>query len=204
MSFKAIIFDMGGVLVRTVEQAPRDQLADSLGISRMELTKAVFDSPTAHMAENGQISEEMHWNTVLDSWNIPGTARRHFIETFWAGDRLDENLIGFLRKLHSHYKTGLLSNAWDGVRNAVQSRYGFLDEFDVSIFSAEVKVRKPAREAFQLMVDRLDVDPTEAIFIDDFLLNIDGARQAGLTAVHFTDSVKAIKDIESLLQPDFI
>jgi hypothetical protein len=52
-------------------------------------------------------------------------------------------LIDFIRSLRNDYRIGLLSNAWTGTREALTNRFSFLDAFDVTIFSAEVGLKKP-------------------------------------------------------------
>ena len=64
MTIRAVIFDLGGVLVRTEDRAPRTQLADRLGLSYEELSALIFDSQSAHQATKGEITTEEHWDEV--------------------------------------------------------------------------------------------------------------------------------------------
>lgn len=196
---RAVIFDMGGVLLRTEDAAPRERLARRLGISRRALEEAVFLSPSSKLAEVGGISEAEHWKTILDQLGVPEEDRPAFREEFWSGDRVDYELVEWLGSLRPVYKTGLLSNAWDEARKAIQSRFGFLDVFDVSLFSAEVKLRKPDEQFYRLILERLGVKPSQAIFVDDFLLNVEAASRLGMNAVHFRSAEQALREVKELL-----
>ena len=64
-NFKAIIFDMGGVLLRSMDPKPREALANRFGTTRKELEKFVFHGPTSLQSEVGQVTDIFHWQTVL-------------------------------------------------------------------------------------------------------------------------------------------
>ncbi len=196
---KAVIFDMGGVLLRTENDQPREQLAARLGISREALEKTVFQSPSSRRAEVGQISEEQHWRLVLGELGIEPGDQAAFRDAFWSGDRMDYDLVNLLGGLRPRYRTGLLSNAWDGARAAIEARSPFLDVFDVSLFSAEVGLRKPDERFYRLILERLGVEPGEAVFVDDFEPNIQAARQIGLQAIQFRNSDQAREELLALL-----
>jgi HAD superfamily hydrolase (TIGR01509 family) len=67
------------------------------------------------------------------------------------------------------------------------------------IISAEVGLAKPDPRIYQLALERLGVDPPEAVFVDDFLRNVEAARAAGLHAVHFKGPEQARAELEQLL-----
>src|SRR3989304_4176284 len=64
MSIRAVIFDLGGVLVRTKDPAPRARLAARLGMSPAELSRIIFDEESARQATLGAITTQDHWETV--------------------------------------------------------------------------------------------------------------------------------------------
>lgn len=119
---------------------------------------------------------------------------------FFAGDRLDQPLVDFIRSLRPRFQTGLLSNAWPGARQMLTEHYPCIDAFDVAVISAEVGMAKPDQRIFQLITERLGVRPPEAVFIDDFSVNIDGARSAGLNAIHFRSHDQVLQELGALLE----
>lgn len=196
---KAVIFDMGGVLLRTEDHNPRNTLARQFGISREELEHLVFISETSIAAETGAISREEHFQTVCRRLGIAPEDQLAFVKAFWAGDRIDVDLVDFIRSLRPRYKTALLSNAWDGTWEFVKEIYDFSDAFDAMVFSADVGMRKPEAEIFHYIVEKLGVRPDEALFVDDFAPNVEGARRAGLQAIQFITREQAERDVLAAL-----
>lgn len=198
---QAIIWDMGGVLMRTENRQPRNELAKSVDISYEELDQLVFASASALQAEIGAIEDKEHWQNVASVLSLSSTDLPQFIEKFWSGDELDLQLLGWISSLRNLYKIGLLSNAWKGTRATLLSKYPqFLDPFHAAIFSAEVGIRKPAAQIFSLILEKLNVEADKALFVDDFAANIDGAHAAGLQVVQFLNREQVIKEISALLQ----
>ena len=70
MPIKAVIWDLGGVILRTEETAPRQQLADRLGMARYDLEELVFHSPSGMQAQRGEISVEQHWEKLRQELNL--------------------------------------------------------------------------------------------------------------------------------------
>lgn len=191
---------MGGVLMRTENRQPRNELAEGLGITYEFLDQVVFASESAHRAELGLIEDEDHWKKVAETLGIPEETLPGFIEKFWSGDELDLMLHNWILKLRDYCRVGLLSNAWKGTRSVVLSRYpNFLDPFQTSVFSAEVGLRKPDPRIFSLLLQEMDVKATDAVFVDDFITNITGAKAAGLHAVQFKNTGQVIQDLSHLL-----
>ena len=199
MAIEAVIFDMGGVILRTMDGGPRERLAESLGITRQDLEMQVFASPSAIRAEVGEITEAEHWRNIFKTLGVVDGQQEGFKQQYWAGDAMDEDLLAFIRALKPDYKTGLLSNAWSEARSAVESRFGPLDMFDVVVFSAEVGMRKPGAEIFTFILDQLRVRPQETLFVDDFAANIQAAKALGLQCVHFQQPEQAREEIGKIL-----
>jgi FMN phosphatase YigB (HAD superfamily) len=93
MSIKAVFFDLGGVLVRTEFQAPRQQLAEKLGMDYDDLNKIVFDSDTGQRASIGEISSEDHWASVIKRLKRPATEHVAIRAEFLACDIVDRSLV---------------------------------------------------------------------------------------------------------------
>lgn len=201
MKIKAIIWDMGGVLLRTEDKHPRLKLADRLGISYEMLDQMVFASESAHSAERGEIEDSTHWEYVAKNLHIPADEILTFQDTFWSGDKIDQTLVSYIQRLKTTYSVGLFSNAWKDSRQVISQRFpGFIDLFDVSVFSAEVGLRKPDARFFNWMLEKMNVKAIQAIFIDDFIANITGAQALGLRTVHFKNATQAQEEVELILR----
>jgi len=201
-SIKAVIFDVGGVLLRTEDRQPRRAIAERLGLTYQELSTHVFDTDTAVRATLGEVDETEIWRDVQRRFDLTDEELAEFRTNFWAGDRLDMDLVEFIRGLRKNYRIGLLSNAWTGTRDALADRFSFLDVFDVTIFSAEVGLMKPDAAIYRRILQDLVVEPAEAVFIDDFLENVEAARSLGMHAVHFRSREQTIAELSHLLGLD--
>ena len=190
---------MGGVILRTVDPTKREAMAKRLGVTRSELEKVVFQSETSVQSELGQLSEAGHWRAVLAYFNQPLDCYQDWYGEFFSGDAIDRELIKFIGALKPKVKVGLLSNAWVNTRQNLTSRHDFINIFDVSIFSSEVGLRKPDPRIFDLILQQLGVAAGEAIFVDDFRVNIDSAAALGLKTVWYQDRARAIKKITRFL-----
>jgi len=198
MSIRAIFFDLGGVLLRTEFQAPRQQLAERLGIEYDDLVKIVFDGDSHHKATVGEISSDEHWTSIMKRLKRPASELAAIRHEFFAGDILDRTLLDYLRSLRGKYKTGLISNAWGDLREFIL-REKFDDAFDKMIISAEVGAAKPEPKIFQIALEQFGVKPNEAVFVDDFLINIEGCEKVGMKGIHFKDSETTLQQLKELL-----
>ena len=136
MTIKAVYFDLGGVIVRTEFQSPRERLAERVGLTYEELVRIVFESKSSQEASIGKISEDDHWKSVARALHRPLKEREAIRKEFFDGDIIDRELISHIRSLRPRYGTGLISNAWDGLRPYLK-REKFDDAFDTLIISAE-------------------------------------------------------------------
>lgn len=198
MSIKAVFFDLGGVLVRTEFQAPRQQLAERLGMEYDDLVKIVFDSDSGIKATTGEINSDEHWDSVLKRLKRPASELVAIRDEFFAGDIVDRTLLDYIRSLRGKFKTGLISNAWSDLRDFIV-REKFDDAFDKIIISAEVGVAKPEPRIFQIALEQLGVSPNEAVFVDDFLINIEGCEKVGIKGIHFQDPDSTLQQLQKLL-----
>ena len=196
---KAVIFDMGGVILRTIDYAPREGMAQRFGCSRAELEKFVFLSATSVLSEVGKLSDIDHWRAVLEYFNQSEINAEEAYDEFFSGDAINQELLEYARSLKPKRRIGLLSNAWENTRQRLEGRYGFINDFDISIFSAEVGKRKPDEDIFMLALEKLNVKPKEAIFIDDFVSNVRGAQNAGLHAILFESNEQVIAEVNRLI-----
>ena len=196
---KAVIWDVGGVLIRTEDQQPRQRLATRYNLTRAELSALVFDSEEAKKATLGEIPESALWQMVARRLNIPAGEQAEFRQQFWSGDCFDQDLHDFIGKLRPSYKTCLLSNAWSEARKETDERFHLLSVFDVLVYSAEVHIAKPLPEIYELALRWLGVRPHEAIFVDDFPANVEAANALGIHGVRFVNRQQVQQDVIKIL-----
>lgn len=202
MHIQAVIWDIGGVLVRTEDRSARRALAERYGMRYEQMEELVFGGENGRRAQLGEITAAEQWAFVCQTLGLPSNPETFVaLETeFFQGDRLDDRLLAYIGDLHHRYKTGIISNALDNVRPVVLGRWGMGPLFDAMIFSAEVGIMKPDRRIFELALEQLDVPAHAAVFIDDFAHNIAGARAVGMHAIQFFSREQVITDLQRLLE----
>lgn len=198
MTIRGVFFDLGGVVVRTEYQSPRQRLADRLGMEYDDLNKIVFDSETGMQASIGAITSLQHWEAVLKRLKRPAEEMDSIRDEFFAGDIVDRQILDFLRSLRGTHKTGLISNAWSDLRDYIV-REKMEDAFDHIVISAEVGVAKPDPEIFQIALEQAGVRAEEAVFVDDFYVNIEGCEKVGMKGIHFKDAASTLQQLKELL-----
>lgn len=198
MTLDAVFFDLGGVIVRTEYQAPREHLAERLNMTYEDLSKAVFESETARLATIGKLSTEQHWAAVIARLGRPASEVKAIREEFFAGDVIDRALLESIRAMKTVCKTGLISNGWVDLR-AYIAESQFEDAFDALVISAEVGLMKPAAEIYRLAAERLRVLPGQAAFVDDSPANVEAARALGMRGVLFRDPPQALDELKRYL-----
>jgi len=201
MTLRAVLVDYGGVLVRTWDDSPRRAWAQRLGLEVGELARIVFESETARLAAIGKLDEAEHWRWVAQRLGLSPEEAAAFTFDFFAGDQADPELAALIRDLRPRYKTGLLSNCWPSLRSTLQHQR--LDGlFDALILSCEVGAAKPDPRIYQEALRQLGVAPHEAVFIDDFPANIEGARTLGLHTIPFRDTPSLKQALQALMTHD--
>jgi putative hydrolase of the HAD superfamily len=198
MSIRAVYFDLGGVILRTEDKAPRTKLAESLGMDYEGIDQAVFGSASAQQASIGVISQKEHWRNVAHALSFDESQIPPFVEAFFAGDRTDQMLVNFLRSLRPARKVGLISNAFSGLREWVIN-HKLDDAFDEMMISAEIGIAKPDARIYQQALAKLNVRPEESVFVDDMPANIEAAKALGMYGIVFRTSGQAIADLKGLL-----
>lgn len=193
---KAIIFDVGGVLVRTQSRAGREKWAARLGLDSWEFENFVFNGESGRQAQLGQKTTAEHWAWLGRYFGLDETEITQLRRDFFAGDALDEALLAYVGRLQkAGYRTGLLSNFGDDARRVLSQTFPILEHFDGVVISAEVGLMKPEPQIYHLAVQSVGVEPAEALLVDDFIENVAGARQVGMQAIHFTGPAVAQQEL---------
>jgi epoxide hydrolase-like predicted phosphatase len=196
---KGVIFDVGGVLLRTYDQRRRRVWEVRMGLKPGELAQLVFDSELGRKSQLGQTSLDEVWAWLGAHLGLTQDQLTTLKRDFWAGDQVDRELCDYVRGLRPRYRTGMLSNTWMCDGRAMAQELGITDCFDVFVTSAEVGVMKPDPRIYQVALEKLEIKPPEAVFVDDFVENVEGARRLGMRAIRFLDSDQVRAELHNWL-----
>jgi putative hydrolase of the HAD superfamily len=205
---EAIVCDFGGVLTTPLVEsfmAFQDQTGiatETLGKAMQAATEAGGDNPLFEM-ERGEITE-VAFLEVLTNHLEPLLGHRpemhRFKEIYFEALEPNPAMIDLMRALKDEgYRMAMLTNnvrEWEPLWRAMLP----VDEiFETVVDSGFVGCRKPESRIYELTLERIDQPAGTCLFIDDVLVNIEGARKAGLHAVHFQDNAQAIPEIRAAL-----
>ena len=188
---KAIIFDFGGVLLRTHDRTYRTRWDDQLGLSHGQFEDYIFNGPVGTMAQLGQATWQDVWRDAAEYFGLTAAEMKQAQADFFKGDVFDQDLAQHIRRLGRRYTLGLLSNTWLADGRQLLARYDLADAFDIFVTSAEVGVMKPDPKIYQIALSRAGTHPAETLFIDDFEDNIEAARALGMQTIHFVSPTDA-------------
>jgi len=186
-----IIFDLGGVLIDwNPEYVFRELIPDP------ERRRFFFENICTH-----------EWNIEQDAGRPLAEATEQLVNEHpeWESEirayygRWEEMLGGpihetvdLLRELRDREEHRLLAlTNWSGETFPVAlSRYDFLHWFEGIVVSGDEKTRKPFSDIYEILLDRYEVDPSQAVFIDDSLKNVEGAEAVGIKGIHFQSTAQ--------------
>jgi putative hydrolase of the HAD superfamily len=195
---RALLVDFGGVLTTNVWKSfSAFCRAEGLEEGRV---KQLFRSDERALAllrelEVGGIDEDSFAERFAPLLGI----ERHegLVDRLFAGMEPDEPMIEAVRRARAAgLRTGLVSNSWGRGR---YDRDSFPELFDAVVISGEVGLHKPQPQIFALAAERVGLDPSECVFVDDLRENCEGAEAVGMTAVLHRDTNDTLARLEQLL-----
>jgi putative hydrolase of the HAD superfamily len=193
--YKAILFDLGGVLIDIDYQAT-EQAFVKLGVQDFSARYTQFaQEDLFDLFETGQISPQHFINKLLPI-TTPGTTPNQVYAAwnemlgFFPPDK-----IQFLMNLCKELPIFMLSNTnaihWELViqRWKKSSEIPLDEVFDQIFLSHEIKQRKPHPSTFEWVLEQMKMSPDEVLFIDDSPQHVEGAIKAGLNAVLYEPGI---------------
>lgn len=180
---KAVIFDWGGVLIENPAREMAGYIAISLGVPMETFNNAYRELIPAF--QKGTISEGFVWEKICGELNVPKPeVSSLWREAFRSVYTPKEEIFSLASQLKGGgYKVGFLSNAEVPAMNFFHEQH--YDTFDVTVFSCAEGTMKPERRIYEITLERLGVQPNQAIFIDDREDFIDGAKEMGINTILF-------------------
>jgi putative hydrolase of the HAD superfamily len=206
---KAIVSDFGGVLTTPLIQSFM-AFQDQTGITTETLGKAMQGATDANGGENplfemerGEITEVAFLDLLTESLEplLGHHPEMHrFREIYFEALEPNAEMIELMRELKGEgYRMAMLTNnvrEWEPLWRSMLP----VDEiFETVVDSAFVGCRKPESRIYALTLERIEMPAEACLFVDDVLINCEGARKAGLNAVHFQDNEQAIPEIRTAL-----
>lgn len=197
--YKAIGFDMGGVLIFYSIPNQLGLISEQLGVP-LEKVKAVYAVIRPRLDVDA-INNRLFWEELVKQTRSkvdPETTEHIWSDNYINGNPLIAGMLDLVDKLRMQgYKVGLLSNI-DREHGEINAGRGILEHFDLALLSYRIKVRKPESAAYEQLWRGLGVEPTELVFVDDLEANVQAAERLGIAGLKFEDRAKLELDLKSL------
>lgn len=204
---RAVLWDFGGVLTTSPFDAFTEyEKARSLppGFIR-QLNSTHSDTNAWAQLERSEISMEQ----FVKSYEAEAEAAGHAIDAAALLGSLRGGLrpamVEAARRCHARLKTALLTNnfvAAGATHSEPDTPSGYapvLDLFDVIIESSKAGVRKPDPLFYQMACQQLDIEPAEAVMLDDLGVNLKPARAMGMRTIKVVQPEQALAELEEIV-----
>ncbi len=149
----------------------------------------------AHQLNTGKITYVEFIKSAAQMAGISPELAREFIDN----NKPNLQLFAYIeQKLKPKYKIGMLSNAGENWLEEMftSKQIGFFDDIVLSFKTGFIK---PQEEIYHLAANNLGVLTEECVFIDDLAKHAEGAKQAGMTAILYSNFEQMKHDLEELL-----
>jgi putative hydrolase of the HAD superfamily len=200
---KAILIDIGGVLIPGYLPAAAAEWGARLGISQQAFLAALFGGSDDQVL-TGRVSEPQWWAVVAGRLGAGPGLMAELQQDLAAREVWDGALTAHLRRLRrlrGGARTAIVSNAWPGTR-ARMSRAGMLDIAEEIVLSCEIGYAKPDPRIYTAALQRLAVSPSHALFIDDTPGHVTAAESLGITGHVHTGTASTVARIERFIEPE--
>ena len=201
---RAVLFDFGGVIL----SSPFDAFAafereHDLPVDFLRTVNATNPDTNAWARlERSEVNLDEFAELFTDESTALGhPVDGHHVLAMLAGEIRPE-MVEAVRRCSERMTTGLLTNnfvAADGRGMQADPLAEVLSLFDAVIESSVVGVRKPDPLFYEIACTTLDIEPTEAVFLDDLGVNLKPARLMGMLTIKVTDPAVALAELEQVL-----
>lgn len=191
---KLIIFDIGDVLIDFNDKQYISYITEKLHINLKEFAKSL--EPLINKMEYGTLRLQDAKAMLSKRFRVSKRSLE-WIESYRRIAKLNKPIFKLANSLSKRYKIALLSNVGraryiEGLRllNGISA--------DGIFASCYIKMRKPEPRIYRRVLRKMDVKPSEAIFIDNLKENVAGARKVGIESIKFTDYRHLVSSLRQL------
>jgi putative hydrolase of the HAD superfamily len=197
---KAVLWDFGGVITTSPFDAFGDyEAANGLEpgfVRRLNATNP--DTNAWARLERSEVTAEEF--AALFEAEAEAAGGKVDARALLAGlrGRVRPEMLEAVRRCSKQLKTGLLTNNF--ITGETSAEYlEVLGLFDVVIESSVVGHRKPDPRFYQMACERLAIEPTEAVFLDDLGINLKPAQEMGMRTIKVHSAPQALQELEEIV-----
>ena len=204
MSFRAVIFDLGGVVLDSPLHAI-DAYERELGIPAGFVNRVVVDTgPSGAWSrlERGELSRR----AFEEAFEAECRSAGHTLSATTMMERIAlcgprPRMLEAIAKIRgSGRKVAALTNNWAHEGGGGSETDLLREHFDVFVESSKLGLRKPDPRIYTHVCEALTIAPREAVFLDDIGRNLKAARGLGMTTIKVETPERALEELARHLQ----
>ena len=189
---KLIIFDIGDVIINFNDDEYISYITKKLHINAKDFTKCL--GPLVVKMEYGAMRLKETEDTLAKRFNTSDSGLE-WVKSYKKMAKLNRPVLELVNHLSKRYKIALLSNVGRArYIEGLQLTKGI--KTDHVFASCYIKMRKPEARIYRYALEKMKINPEEAIFIDNMEENVVGARKVGIKSIRFTDYKSLVKDLK--------
>ncbi len=181
---KAVIFDMGNVVLRVDHMIACAKFSEFSDLSKEEIYDKIIGTRLEDSFERGIISPHTFYESVVERIGASISFDSFcaiYNDVFTKNNGMSEIIL----KLKNKVKILLLSNTNKLHFLWVDKKFNILKNFNERVLSYEVRSRKPEKEIFLYALNLLEYKPDEILYIDDVVDFVDASKKLGMNAILF-------------------
>jgi putative hydrolase of the HAD superfamily len=200
---KAIIFDFGRVISAQKPPSLFRSYEEELGLEPGTINSIMFNSKAWENALAGRKTAEEFWQAIGPELNLNTPIEIDaFHRRYHSDEAINHSVLDLMQRLHGRHKLAVLSNSPPGLSRWLAD-WNILYLFDTVFCSGDEGVVKPELAAFEITLQRLKVEPEQAVFIDDTDEHVAASIKLGLHGILFTTAEALEEKLAGLLDKDF-
>lgn len=195
-----IIFDLGNVLInyRPIDYLKRFNFSDEVNNF---LSEKIFCGAEWMECDKGHYEKNIDLLDLLVQRypEYEKEIRMVLIDDWMEMLTIDEQMQEYAIKLSKKYNIYLFSDLSKQSYEYQKNKYEIFNHIKGGVYSFEVQAIKPNKAGYEALLTRYDLDPTESIFVDDKLENIEKAEEYGIHGIVFRDINQFKKELKEIV-----
>ena len=202
MTIKAIVFDLGGVVLDLDFSNFYNRIITQSPLNKPQTPIMLEFFRQSDIYHQGNMSDKEFYQLACDLLQIVMLNQSEFFNAFNSIiSGFNPEVVEIIRQIRDNgrYKLLALSNVnashWDYIQ---KKKWEFIDYFDELILSHEIHLIKPDPKVFNYTIQKVGCKPNQIVFIDDGLNNVRSARELGIIGIKYTNKDELIEELKKL------
>jgi len=196
---KGIVFDLDGVFFLNGTENFIKNVSEKFNITKEKVIQFYKKSDEMNkFYKTGKWNGDQYWNWFIKELEIDST-KDELLELLSKGYIINKQALDLCRKLRNKgYKILVCSNNFPERIEMLDEKFGFLKEFDTTVFSFEIGILKPDHKIYKTLCEKSGLKPEEIFLADDGEKNVQSAKEFGIHAVFYSNFEEFVNELKKL------